>query len=68
MTNGHRRESPVQAVKVVVGVTAGMRGAQASWGARKSRCVRRGGGRPGPASEVAFRAHILVLPLCNFGN
>lgn len=44
MTNGHRRESPVQAVKVVVGVTAGMRGAQASWGARKSRCVRRGVG------------------------
>lgn len=67
MTNGHRRESPVQAVKVVVGVTAGMRGAQASWGARKSRCVQ-GGGRPGPASEVAFRTHILVLPLCNFGN
>lgn len=45
-----------------------------AWGAglvgrtEEQVCAAGGGGRPGPASEVAFRAHILVLPLCNFGN
>lgn len=44
-----------------------------AWGAglvgrTEEQVCAAGGGRPGPASEVAFRAHILVLPLCNFGN